>query len=138
MYVYYNHEAKKEGNNVCLLMWKYLQSCGILDVENPIGELNWRFENCPGQNKNRMVVLFFVYLFKRVLFKKVNLIFLVKGHTMNICDRILNLLKLVYHNRHIHSTDKLMEMLNTHDQITDIKVNELTDFHDWDTLFEDF
>ena len=30
-----------------------------------------------------------------------------------------------------------MAMMNTHDQITDIKVNELTDFHDWDTSFED-
>ena len=30
-----------------------------------------------------------------------------------------------------------MEVLSTHDQVTAIKVNELTDFHDWDALFED-
>ena len=29
-----------------------------------------------------------------------------------------------------------MEVMNTHDQVTAIKVNELTDFHDWDALFD--
>ncbi len=28
-YVYYEHEAKKGGNNVCSLLWKYLESRGL-------------------------------------------------------------------------------------------------------------
>ena len=31
-------------------MCKYLQSLGLLDVNDPIGELNLTFDNCPGKN----------------------------------------------------------------------------------------
>ena len=106
-------------------------------MNDTIGDLNWKFDNYPVQNKNRMVIQFFVYLTERGFFLKVNLIFLVKGHKKKICDRIFNLLKLGYNNKNIYPTDESMEMLNTHDQLTAIKVNELTDFHDWDAIFED-
>jgi hypothetical protein len=83
-YVYYEHEAKKGGNNICLLLWKYLDSRGLLDANDLIGELNWTFDNCPHQNKNQMVKQFFMYLVKRGFFLEVNLIFLVKGQTKNL------------------------------------------------------
>lgn len=101
-----------------------------------VSELNWSFDNCPGQNKNRMVIRFFMYLVERGFFLKVNLIFLVKGHTKNICDRTFNLLKLEYHNKNIYSTEELMEVLDTHDQVTAIKVDE-TDFNEWDSIFDE-
>ena len=44
-YVYYEHEAKKGGNNICSLMCKYLQSRGLLVMSDPIAELNWTFYN---------------------------------------------------------------------------------------------
>jgi hypothetical protein len=50
-YVYYEQEAKKGGNNDCSLIWLYLKSCGLLNANDPIGELKWTFDNCPGQNK---------------------------------------------------------------------------------------
>jgi hypothetical protein len=33
-YVYYEHEAKKGGNNVCSLMWKYLKDRGLLNKDD--------------------------------------------------------------------------------------------------------
>ncbi len=62
-----------------------------------------------------------------------NLIFLVKGHTKNLCDRAFNLLKIEYHNKNIYSTEELMKVLNTHDQVKAIKVDD-SDFHDWDSI----
>jgi hypothetical protein len=134
-YVYYEQEAKKGDNNVCSLIWLYLKSRGLLDANNPIGELNWTFDNCPGQNKNRMVTRLFQYLVERGYFQKVNLIFLVKGHTKNLCDRAFNLLKIEYHNKNIYSTKELMKVLNTYNQVTAIKVDDSA-FHDWDSIFE--
>jgi hypothetical protein len=134
-YVYYEQEAKKGGNNFCSLIWLYLKSRGLLDVKDPIGELNWTFNNCPRQNKNRMVIRLFQYLVERGYFLKVNLIFLVKGHTKNLCDQAFNLLKIEYHNKNIYSTEELMKVLNTHDQVTAIKVDG-SNFHDWDSIFE--
>ena len=116
-------------------MWKYLNSRGLLDVNDLIGELNWTFDKCPGQNKNRMVIRFFMYLVERRFFLMVNLIFLVKGHTKNLCNQAFNLLKMEYHNKNIYSTDELMKVLNMHDQVTAIQVDE-SNFHDWDSLFE--
>jgi hypothetical protein len=134
-FVYYEHEAKKGGNNVCSLLWMYLDIRGLLNADDPIGELNWTFDNCPGQNKNRMVIRFFMFLVERGYFLKVNLIFLVKGHTKNLCDRAFNLLKIEYHNKNIYSTDKLMKVLNSHDQVTAIKV-DASDFYDWDSMLD--
>ena len=85
-----------------------------------------------------MVIRFFVYLVERGFFLKANLIFLVKGHTKNICDQILNHLKLGYHNKNIYSTEELMELMNTHDQVTAMKVNKSTELHYWEALFEIF
>jgi hypothetical protein len=107
-----------------------------LNANDPISELNWRFDNCPGQNKNQMVIQFFVCLVERGYFLKLNLIFLVKGHTKNLCNWVFNLIKIEYHHKNIYSTDELMKVLNSHDQVTAIKVDEF-DFHDWDSIFED-
>jgi hypothetical protein len=113
-YLYYKQEAKKGGNNVCSLIWLYLKSRGSLNVNDSIGELNWTFDNCPGQNKNRMVIQLFAYLVERGFFLKVNLIFLVKGHTKNLCNRAFNLLKIEYHNKNIYLTEELMKVLSSH------------------------
>ena len=69
-YVYYEQEAKKGGNNVCSLIWLYLKSRRLLNANDPTGELNWTFNNCPGQNKNRMVIQLFAYLVERGFFLK--------------------------------------------------------------------
>jgi hypothetical protein len=82
------------------------------------------------------VIRFFMYLVERGFFLRVNLIFLVKGHTKNMCDRAFNLLKLEYHNKNIYSTEELMNVLNIHPQVTAIKVDE-SDFHDWDSVFDE-
>ena len=56
----------------------------------PMMELNIIMDNCAGQNKTRMVVRMAAYMLELKYFKNINLIFLVKGHTKNMRDRMFN------------------------------------------------
>ena len=49
--------------------------------------------NCPGQNKNNTVIKYFQWVVEAGMASKATLLFLIKGHTKNICDRKFNLLK---------------------------------------------
>jgi hypothetical protein len=77
----------------------------------------------------------FAYLAKLGFFLNVNLIFLVKGYTKNLCDRAFNLLKIKDNNKNIYLTEELMKVLSSHNQVTAIKVNK-SNFHDWDPIFD--
>ena len=59
-----------------------------------INKLNVIMDNCGGQNKNGTVLKMAAYFVERGCFNRVNLIFLVKGHTKNDCDRMFNRLKI--------------------------------------------
>jgi hypothetical protein len=72
-YGYYEHEVKKGGNSVHSLLWKYLDSCKLLDANDPIGELNWTFNDCPRQNKDWMVIRFFMHVVEHGFFLKVKI-----------------------------------------------------------------
>jgi hypothetical protein len=95
-FVYDEGEGKKGGNNVLLLILKSLAlpEIDLLQNEEAGGKLNFILDNCGGQNKNRMVLRLAIWLVKTGVFKKVNFIFLVRGHTKNPCDRMFNILKL--------------------------------------------
>ena len=45
-------------------------------------------------------------------FSEINIIFLVKDHTKNACDRMFNLLKQEYHNLNVESFSQLKTCLN--------------------------
>jgi hypothetical protein len=52
----------------------------------PVKELNLFFDNCGGQNKNRMVLRLLPLLVGLRVAKTVRAAFLVRGHTKNDCD----------------------------------------------------
>jgi hypothetical protein len=54
-------------------------------------EINLVFDNCAGQNKNRMVYRMLFFMVKLGVCKTARAIFLVKGHTKNGCDRMFKL-----------------------------------------------
>ena len=55
-FIYYEGQAKKGGNAVTSMLWKMLQYKGLLNGGTE-HEINLVFDNCAGQNKNRMVTL---------------------------------------------------------------------------------
>ena len=79
-HVYTEAGGAKGGNNVSLLIMKTLKILGWDNIETG-KELNIVFDNCPGQNKNNIVLKLVPYLVELQFFNTVNFIFLVAGHT---------------------------------------------------------
>ena len=91
-------------------------------------------DNCTGQNKNRMVMRFVVWLVEKKFFAKVSLIFLVAGHTKNPCDRLFNLLKGEYRRRNIYNVDDLLKILDSH---TMCSAERAPKFFGWDKYLDE-
>jgi hypothetical protein len=95
--------------------------------------MNIIMENCAGQNKNRMVLRLAPLLVELEWYFRVNMIFLVAGHTKNAADRLFNLLKKEYRLSNIYNMEMLVNALSKHELIDAIKVGE-DDFRDWDVF----
>lgn len=118
-YVYPEGTGNKGGNNVASMLMAELRRQGLLDKsEGPSGELNLVMDNCRGQNKNRMVLRLAVFLVECGFFKRVNIIFLVRGHTKNACDRLFNLMKLRFHKEDCYTFSQLKTLLSKQDDVT--------------------
>jgi hypothetical protein len=135
--------VKKGGNSVVSLLWAELDQKGLLppddmladDCEDwtPVKELYLFFDNCGGQNKNRMVLQFLPFLEAVCVARTVRASFLVCGHTKNDCDHLFNLLKKEYRNSNIYIPDDLITTLNNCDDVTAMMVNN-EQFMDFDSV----
>lgn len=135
-YVYTEDQAKKGGNNVVSLLWLHLQRSGIVDTTTPYKEITFIFDNCGGQNKNRMVLRFLFFIVKMKIAYIARAAFLIRGHTKNDCDRLFNLMKKHYRKANIYTPNDLMKALR-HDQVEPVQVGN-SSFQDWDALEERF
>jgi len=113
-----------------------ISSCLLLDLKKRgcfngpnYGELTYIADNCAGQNKNKVVVRFLMWLVENKIFPKVTIFFLVKGHTKNAADRMFNLLKYAYHRCNIYTYDELHSKLSENEFVDVSKVSPC-DFHD--------
>jgi hypothetical protein len=64
-------------------------------------------------------------------FDRVNMLFLVVGHTKNACDRRFNNLKIFYHNSQVFSLDDAVGCLSKSKYVTVWKVNAHEDWRDY-------
>ena len=138
-FLYHEGEGKKGGNVVASLLYKFLKEKGWLDQEKGARkQLTLVMDNCSGQNKNRMVLHFAVLLVELDFYIRVEVFFLVTGHTKNCNDRLFNLLKQVYRKQNMYTMDQLATALDTNRYVTPIhvKMDELFDFDSFeDTIY---
>jgi hypothetical protein len=71
------------------------------------------------------------------VFKKVNFLFLVWGHTKNPCDRVFNILKLRFRKQNVYTMEQLLQVLNAQDQVNALRVQP-SDFYDMDAFLDKF
>jgi hypothetical protein len=105
---------------------------GLLNGD-PANEINLVFDNCAGQNKNRMVYRMLFFMVKLKVCHVARAIFLIKGHTKNDCDRMFNLMKYDYRKVNCYSPPELIEIVNRHPQVSAVPMNP-AEFKDWDAL----
>jgi hypothetical protein len=126
-------EGKKGGNSVASMLWKMFKMKGLLDARKPANEINLVFDNCAGQNKNKMVYRMLFFMVKLKVCRTANAIFLVKGHTKNDCDRMFNLMKYDYRKVDCFSPPELLEIANKHPHVHAVAMNT-DEFKDWNEL----
>jgi hypothetical protein len=129
----------KGGINVASMLMKTFRRLELLKEDsngNPItgNELNIVMDNCGGQNKNNHVILLAPYLVERGFFKTVNMIFLVVGHTKNVCDRRFNNLKHDYHKSQVFSLDQAVSVLDKSPFVTVWPIDPDRDWYDLYTM----
>jgi hypothetical protein len=113
---------------------KDYKKCGWLDTTagSNLGSLTIIADNCAGQNKNEDVIRFHMWLVEAGIFPLVRILFLVKGHTKNACDRMFNLLKLDYHKKDIETFEDLHDNLNENEHVDVERIME-DEFFDFST-----
>jgi hypothetical protein len=129
--LYTEDAGKKGGNNVASLIWYNLKRLGIVGTNEPFKELNIVMDNCGGQNKNRMVLRLLHYLVKKKVAVVARIIFLVRGHTKNDCDRLFNIMKKEYRKSNVYTPSDLKRCIK-HDLVDTIMLDSSA-FLDWDT-----
>ena len=131
-FLYPQYESTKGANDVCSLLWLTLLKTGINpDCKVTRKKLTLVFDNCPGQNKNKVVLKFSDLLVERKYYKKVDVFFFVAGHTKNICDSKFSQMKEKIHKRNIYDYDCLINLLVS--KLSDIDIIPVTakDFKEW-------
>ena len=83
-----------------------------------------------------MVIRLGCYLVEKGWFKSVNLIYLVKGHTKNHCDRFFNLLKNNWRKRNCFCFNDAMDLMSNEEKYELKRAKNL--FFDYDLLFDSF
>jgi hypothetical protein len=133
-HTYFETDGKKGGNNVASMLWNELARKGLTTTGQMVQEINFIMDNCGGQNKNRMVLRMLFVLVKLKLCFKARMVFLVKGHTKNDCDRMFNLMKMKYRNTNCYTPKQLLEFVeNSHEDVELVDVmNGGGGFKDWD------
>ena len=114
------------------MIWKMFKVKGLLNGVTA-NEINLVFDNCAGQNKNRMVYRMLFFMVKLKVCKVARAIFLVKGHTKNDCDRMFNLMKYDYRKVDCFTPPELIDIANRHPHVTAIPMS-VDEFKDWDEL----
>jgi hypothetical protein len=116
---YMEYDGDTGGRQVALMMWKELERMGLTQKgADTVKEINLCFDNCPSQNKNRMVLRLLPMLINRGICLKARAFFLVKGHTKNCCDRLYNLLKAYYRKANCYTPKHWYEFLETAHEVS--------------------
>jgi hypothetical protein len=133
-YIYTEDVAKKGGNIVASLLMHHLEA--FTATTEPFKEINIVMDNCGGQNKNQHVLRLLNILVKRQLATTAKLIFLIRGHTKNDCDRLFNTMKMVYRKSDVFTPQDLVDCMQ-HEKVEPIMVPPEA-FVDWNGLENSF
>ena len=136
-YGYLEDKGGKGGNNVASLLIKGLHDLGWIHEGTTGKHLSIILDNCGGQNKNNYVLRLALWLVERSYFHNVDIIFYIRGHTKNACDRLFSQLKKRYHRQQIFIMDQLVDVLNFSPNVHFQEV-QAHDFFDYGEMLDYF
>ena len=133
-YLYDEGEGGKGANYVLSLLFHFL--CHR-EHEAAAIVMHLHADNCCGQNKNNLVMQFFVLLVSLGVLTHVEMKFLIKGHTHCSVDGGHGMIKKVWRTHDvftIEQTARVVEMVSTTEGLHHAIVVSAQNFFDWDRL----
>ena len=107
MHVWDEVTAKRGSIEICSCIYKFVTT----EVPPTVKRLIIVSDNCPGQNKNYLLILFYMFLTHRRFFEEIVHVFLRPGHTYNSADQTFG---------NIESNIRLQRQINTPQDYIDI------------------
>lgn len=134
-YVYDETTANKGSNEVASFLFHFIKN----KVEAGVNDFRFYSDNCPGQNKNRIIAALFLHAANKFNIRIVHR-FLEKGHTYNAADTVHSLIERKTKLYDIYTPQQWYDRINTAKRseahpITVIKVEQSMIFA-WKDLLE--
>ena len=101
------HLISKGSNAVISFLHYFFENFGLGETE-----ANLHCDNCPGQNKNRFVLWYCAWRVSIGLHERINLNFIITGHTKFAPDGCFGLLKQAFRRHAVSSLDEFQSVVN--------------------------
>ena len=125
-YVWPEYTGQKGAAEIYSCVFKYLNE-NVLCKPNYPKKLRIYADNCGGQNKNNKLVLALLRLVHQGAFNRIELAFLVPGHSYMPCDREFGAISNNLKNfEQIASPDVLVQMIRTSREKSDLNVTKIS------------
>lgn len=125
--------SKRGANEVSSCLLDFVKE----NANNGVDEIRFWSDNCPGQNRNRIIYYFYMYVAKKYNLSITHR-FLEKGHTQNEGDSVHSLVERTSKTRIIYTPDEwraLVRWAKTDDNPYRVKNMEQKDFFDFKNKF---
>jgi hypothetical protein len=137
LFIYHEGNGKKGPNDVCSFLMEYIQEY----IDDNCKNLIIFSDNCPGQNKNQIMVRFCLALVETRRFSSIEHYFPIRGHSFLPCDRVFGVIK-----RHLRKIDRIYTIKQLVEYIVEssekmnfivhlIESKDIIDFKTWWSQF---
>jgi len=133
-YLYDEGEGGKGANYVISLLFHFLRH---RSPEAAAIVLHFHADNCCGQNKNNLVMQFFVLLVGLGLLRQVEMKFLIKGHTHCSVDGGHGIIKKAWRKHNVFTLEQAAEVVEASSPTAGLqraRIVTANDFFDWERL----
>jgi len=134
-YIWGEGDAARGANNIVSCLYWDFERRGLFSGQGKLGHLALLCDNCAGQNKNRCVMKFAMWLVEAGFIAKVSLVFLIKGHTKNNADKWFNYLKRGTKGKNIWDETSLDEAYTSNNghliKLFRVPADRWRDFDSW-------
>ena len=138
MFLWPETTAKRGASEILSCLNKFLEANGFLDAATP-KKMYIFADNCGGQNKNHTVIAANLRLIHCKYFERIEMNYLVSGHSSMACDRAFGVIENV-----IGNSGLFMKSISNFYKIIGTKARKITfptiimqreDFKDFDQMF---
>lgn len=137
-YLYDEGEGGKGANYVVSLLFHFLQH---RPDETAAIVMHLHADNCCGQNKNNLVMQFFVLLVSLGLLAHVEMKFLIKGHTHCSVDGGHGVIKKAWRKHNVFTLEQAVEVVEATSPTAGMhraSIVSANDFFDWERLLSTY